>query len=114
MFFKSKFKYTLLLLPSLLLSHNKMHPEDPKNRPHHTLGYGVLGAVVIDGNQIFVGQSSSTLNNGSIYIYDLSKDGDLIKEEIFPNITGTVEYDFGFSISVDNGFMVVGLSLIHI
>ena len=108
MFFKSKFKYTLLLLPSLLLSHNKMHPEDPKNRPHHTLGYGVLGAVVIDGNQIFVGQSSSTLNNGSIYIYDLSKDGDLIKEEIFPNITGTVEYDFGFSISVDNGFMVVG------
>lgn len=108
MFYKLKYRFILLLLPSVLLSHNKMHPEDPKNRPHHTLGYGLLGTVVIDGDHIFVGQSSSTLNNGSIYIYDLSQNGDLLKEEIFPNISGTVEYDFGHSISVDSDFMVVG------
>ena len=99
---------SLLFLPSLLFSNNKLHPDDPKNRPHFSLGYGVMGATYIDGDQIFVGQSSSTLNNGSIYIYDFSDNDNIVKDEIFPNISGTVEYDFGHSISVDGNFMVVG------
>lgn len=102
------YKYIIMFLPTLLFAHNEFHPEDPKNRPHHTLGYGVLGATVINGNQIFVGQTSSTLNNGSIYIYDISHEGDYLKQEVFPNIPGTVEYDFGHSISVDSNFMIVG------
>ena len=99
---------SLLLLPSLLFSNNKLHPDDPKSRPHHTLGFGVMGATFINGDQVFVGQSRSTLNNGSVYIYDFSDQNNTIKEEIFPNITGTVKYDFGHSISVDGNFMVVG------
>ena len=101
-------RYLFLLLPTLLFADNKLHPEDPKNRPHHTLGYGVMGATFIDGDQIFVGQSSSSLNNGSIYIYNISQDQNVIKDEIFPSISGTVEYDFGHSISVSGNFMVVG------
>ena len=38
-----------------------MHDEDPKNRPHNTLGFGVLGSVYINDNQIFIGQTGSTL-----------------------------------------------------
>ena len=102
------YKYLLPLYITVLFADNKMHPEDPKNRPHHTLGYGVMGATFIDGSQIFVGQSSSTLNNGSVYIYDYSNKENVVVDEIFPNIEGTVEYDFGHSISVDGNFMVIG------
>ena len=42
-------RYTILLLPVLLFADNKkMHDEDPKNRPHNTLGFGVLGSVYIN------------------------------------------------------------------
>ena len=38
-------KYIILFLPVLLFADNKkMHDEDPKNRPHNTLGFGVLGS----------------------------------------------------------------------
>ena len=63
-------RYTILLLPVLLFADNKkMHDEDPKNRPHNTLGFGVLGSVYINDDQIFIGQTGSTLNNGSVFIY---------------------------------------------
>ena len=48
-------RYTILLLPVLLFADNKkMHDEDPKNRPHNTLGFGVLGSVYINDDQIFI------------------------------------------------------------
>ena len=102
------YKYLLPLYLTVLFADNKIHPEDPKSRPHHTLGFGVMGATFIHGDQVFVGQSRSTLNNGSVYIYNFSDQNNMIKEEIFPNITGTVKYDFGHAISVDDNFMVVG------
>lgn len=102
------YKYLIPLYLTALFANNEMHPEDLKNRPHYALSYGVMGATYIDGNQVFVGQSSSSLNNGSVYIYSIAQGGNISKDEIFPNITGTVEYDFGHSISVDGDFMVVG------
>ena len=102
-------RYAILLLPVLLFADNKkMHDEDPKNRPHNTLGFGVLGSVYINDDQIFIGQTGSTLNNGSVFIYSKSDDGKINKDQIFPPIVGTVEHDFGFSISVDGNSMIVG------
>ena len=67
-----------------------MHDEDPKNRPHNTLGFGVLGSVYINDDQIFIGQTGSTLNNGSVFIYSKSDDGKINKDQIYPPILGTV------------------------
>ena len=50
------YKYLLPLYLTVLFADNKMHPEDLKNRPHYSLGYGVMGATYIDGNQVFIGQ----------------------------------------------------------
>ena len=79
------YKYLLPLYLTVLFADNKMHPEDLKNRPHYSLGYGVMGATYIDGNQVFIGQSSSSLNNGSVYIYNIAQDGNISKDEILPN-----------------------------
>ena len=103
-----KLKYTLLFLPILLFADNKkMHPEDPKNRPHHTLGFGVLGSVYLSDEQIFIGQTGSTLNNGSVYIYSIANN-EITKDQIFPPINGTVAYDFGTSLSIDKNLMIIG------
>ena len=100
-------RYILLFLPVVLFADNKLHPDAPKNRPHHTLGYGILGSTYLSSDQIFVGQTGSTLNNGSVYIYSISNN-EIIKDQIFPPIKGTVAYDFGHSISVDSNLMLIG------
>ena len=60
---------SFFLLPVLLFAENKLHDEDPKGRPHHALSYGVLGSVAINDGTVFVGQTGSSLNNGSVYIF---------------------------------------------
>ena len=85
-----------------------MHPEDPKNRPHQSLSYGIKGTVAIHGNSFFIGQSSSSLNNGSVYIYSANESGILEKIQIKAPIKNSVSYDFGYSISIDEDLLLVG------
>ena len=101
-------KYILIFLPVFIFADNKLHDDYLKGRPHHTLGYGVSGAVALSDGDIFVGQTGSTLNNGSVYIYSFDSVGQLVTNQIFPNIENTIEHDFGFSISVDKNTLVVG------
>ena len=101
-------KYILAFLPVFIFAENKLHDEDPKGRPIHTLGYGVSGAVALNDGNIFVGQTGSSLNNGSVYIYSYDNAGQLVTDQIFPNIKNTFEHDFGFSISVDKNLLIVG------
>ena len=46
-----------------------MQPQDPKSRDHNSLGFGVAGDVAILNDSYVVGQTGSSLNNGSVYIY---------------------------------------------
>ena len=48
-----------------------MHPQDPKSRDHNSLGFGVAGDVAILNDSYVVGQTGSSLNNGSVYILSL-------------------------------------------
>ena len=59
----------LLFIPILLFGNSLMHPDDPKSRNHNSLGFGVTGDVVISDGVFYVGQTGSSLNNGSVYIY---------------------------------------------
>ena len=61
-------KYILAFLPVFIFAENKLHDEDPKGRPIHTLGYGVSGAVALNDGNIFVGQTGSSLNLSLIHI----------------------------------------------
>ncbi|MEL1229501.1 MAG: choice-of-anchor B family protein [Candidatus Neomarinimicrobiota bacterium] len=99
---------SFFLLPVLLFAENKLHDEDPKGRPHHALSYGVLGSVAINDGTVFVGQTGSSLNNGSVYIYSYDKTGSLITNQIFPDFGNHVEFDFGYSVSVNEDVMIVG------
>ena len=63
-------KRILFFLPFILYSHNLMHPEDPKERNHNSLGFGVSGDLVVSNGVYYVGQTGSSINNGSIYIYN--------------------------------------------
>ena len=62
-------KRILFFIPFILYSHNLMHPEDPKERDHNSLGFGVSGDLVVSDGVYYLGQTGSSLNNGSIYIY---------------------------------------------
>ena len=59
----------VLFIPIMLLGNSLMHPDDPKSRNHNSLGFGVTGDVVISNGVFYVGQTGSSLNNGSVYIY---------------------------------------------
>ena len=63
-------KIFLFFIPFLLYSHNLIHPEDPKERDHNSLGFGVSGDLVVADGVYYLGQTGSSLNNGSIYIYN--------------------------------------------
>ena len=59
----------ILIIPFLLFGSSLMHPDDPKSRDHNSLGFGVSGDVKISNGIYFIGQTGSSLNNGSVYIY---------------------------------------------
>ena len=99
---------SLFLASVLLFAENNLHDESPKGRPHHTLSYGVSGSVAIYDGTVFVGQTGSSLNNGSVYVYSYDKKGALITNQIFPDFGNHVEFDFGYSVSVDGDVMIVG------
>ena len=74
-----------LIIPLFLFGFSMlMHPEDPKSRDHNSLGFGVAGDVTIIDGTFFVGQTSSSLNNGSVYIYNNNGEAPLSSKEIFP------------------------------
>ena len=100
--------FLFFLLPVLLFAENELHDEDPKGRPHHSLSYGVSGSVAIYDGTVFVGQTGSSLNNGSVYVYSYDKNGALITNQIFPDFGNHVEFDFGYSVSVNEDVMIVG------
>ena len=75
-----------------------MHPEDPKSRDHNSLGFGVTGDVAILNDSYLVGQTGSSLNNGSIYIYNTNESKNLLLENIFPPSNIITGYKFGHSI----------------
>ena len=52
-----------------------MHPDDPKDRPHHLLTYGTNGSVFHNDDQLFIGQYNSSLDNGLVYVYSSNKEG---------------------------------------
>jgi len=85
-----------------------MHPEDPKSRDHNSLGFGVAGDVAILEDTYFVGQTSSSLNNGSVYIYDTNATSDLIETILEPPSDIITGYNFGYSIDALGNFMVIG------
>ena len=60
-----------------------MHPQDPKSRDHNSLGFGVAGDVAILKDSYLVGQTGSSLNNGSVYIYKNNESEKIISENIF-------------------------------
>ena len=106
-------KYILIFFPVFIFADNKLHDEYLKGRTHHTLGYGVSGSVALSDGDIFVGQTGSTLNNGSVYIYSFDSVGQLVTNQIFPNIENTIEHDFGFSISVDKILPLYLIKIYH-
>lgn len=85
-----------------------MHPEDPKSRDHNSLGFGVTGDVAILNDSYLVGQTGSSLNNGSIYIYNTNESKNLLLENIFPPNNIITGYKFGHSIDALGKTLVVG------
>ena len=62
-------KIILFFIPFLLYSHNLIHPEDPKERDHNSLGFGVSGDLVVSDGVYYLGQTGSSLNNDKIFIF---------------------------------------------
>jgi hypothetical protein len=87
----------ILFIPILLFSSNLMHPDDPKSRNHNSLGFGVTGDVVVSGGVFYVGQTGSSLNNGSIYIYTPNALNGIDQEIIIAPINHELGFDFGSS-----------------
>ena len=98
----------LLITPFLLFGYSLMHPEDPKSRDHNSLGFGVAGDVAILEDTYFVGQTSSSLNNGSVYIYDTNETSGLLGTILEPPSDIITGYNFGYSIDALGNFMVIG------
>ena len=98
----------LLIIPFLLFGYSLMHPEDPKSRDHNSLGFGVAGDVAILEDTYFVGQTSSSLNNGSVYIYDTNATSDLLGTILEPPSDIITGYNFGHSIDALGNYMVIG------
>ena len=85
-----------------------LHPDSPKNRDHNSLGFGVAGDLAISNGVFYVGQTGSSLNNGSVYIYSPNAIGGLDQDEILAPIQGEIGFDFGFAIDIKNDLMIVG------
>ncbi|MEA1882499.1 MAG: choice-of-anchor B family protein, partial [Candidatus Marinimicrobia bacterium] len=98
----------IFFIPFILLAESLLHPDARKNRDHNSLGFGVSGDVAISEGVFYVGQTGSSLNNGSIYIYSSNGIGGLDQEEIMAPIQGELGFDFGYSISVHKDLMIVG------
>lgn len=98
----------ILLIPFLLMAENLRHPDSPKNRNHNSLGFGVTGDVKISEGIFYVGQTGSSLNNGSVSIYSPNKKGGLNQEEILAPFQLEFGYDFGFSIDIYKDLLVIG------
>ena len=94
----------LFFLSSLLA----MHEDDLKGRPYHLLGYGIQGSVLHYGDQVFIGQSRSSLNNGIVYVYFKDDNGNYSSQQIKAPISGTDGYQFGYSIAAFNDYLVIG------
>lgn len=101
-------KAIVALIPFFLFASELMHPEDPKSRDLNSLGFGLSGDVAISDGIYFVGQTSSPLNNGSIYIYTLSDSQEMNQREILAPITNELGFDFGYSVAVDGLWLVIG------
>ena len=99
----------LLIIPLFLFGFKMMmHPEDPKSRDHNSLGFGVAGDVEILDGTFFVGQSGSSLNNGSVYVYNENGESKLDLVEVFPPNNLIYGYSFGHSINTLNDNLLVG------
>ena len=99
----------LLILPLFLFGFSMMmHPEDPKSRDHNSLGFGVAGDVEIYDEMFFVGQTGSSLNNGSVYIYNDVGESKLILAELFPPNALIKGYNFGHSIDALSNNLLIG------
>ena len=101
----------LLKLSSLFLclcSIVAMHPEDPKDRPHHLLTYGTIGSVFHNGDQLFIGQYNSSLDNGLVYVYSSNEEGNYSKHKILCPIPEAKGYQFGHSIAAYGDYLVIG------
>ena len=98
----------IFFIPFILFAEGLLHPDSPKNRDHSSLGFGVAGAVAISNGVFYVGQTGSSLNNGSVYIYSPNAIGGLDQDEILAPIQGGIGFDFGFDIDIKNDLMIVG------
>ena len=98
----------IFFIPFILFAEGLLHPDSPKNRDHSSLGFGVAGAVAISNGVFYVGQTGSSLNNGSVYIYSPNAIGGLDQDEILAPIQGEIGFDFGFDIDIKNDLMIVG------
>lgn len=99
----------LLIIPLFLFGFKMMmHPEDPKSRDHNSLGFGVAGDVEILDGTFFVGQTGSSLNNGSVYVYNENGESKLDLVEVFPPNNLIYGYSFGHSINTLNDNLLVG------
>ena len=101
-------KRILFFLPFILYSHNLMHPEDPKERNHNSLGFGVSGDLVVSNGVYYVGQTGSSLNNGSIYIYNRNVLSGMDQEILIAPIQEELGFDFGYAIDVKDDLMIIG------
>ena len=98
----------LLFIPILLFGNSLMHPDDPKSRNHNSLGFGVTGDVVISDGVFYVGQTGSSLNNGSVYIYTPNGSNGFDQKNIMAPIDEELGFDFGYSIDVNGDLMLIG------
>jgi len=101
-------KKILLFLPVFVFAGVLMHPDDPKSRDHNSLGFGVSGDVAISEGVFFIGQTGSSLNNGSVYIYSPNALNGLDQDEIMAPIQNELGFDFGYALAVDGNWMIVG------
>ena len=85
-----------------------MHPDDPKDRPHHLLTYGTNGSVFHNDDQLFIGQYNSSLDNGLVYVYSLNEEGNYSKDKILCPIPEAKGYQFGHSIAAHGDYLVIG------
>ena len=98
----------ILFFPILLFGSNLMHPDGPKSRNHNSLGFGVSGDITISEGVYYIGQTGSSLNNGSVYIYTPNASNDIDQEIIIAPIDHELGFDFGYSIDVYNDLMIIG------
>jgi choice-of-anchor B domain-containing protein len=98
----------IFFIPFILFAESLLHPDSPKNRDHNSLGFGIAGDVAISNGVFYVGQTVSSLNNGSVYIYSPNSIGGLDQDEILAPIQGEIGFDFGFAIDIKNDLMIVG------